>query len=338
MTFTHRFLRHVLVSAVCLVLIFALTAAIVAAGEDIAPLINSGKNLFEQKRYDDAITAFTAALIREPKSRDAYRLRGITYRAMKKYEESVSDFTRAIALDPEGYDLYAGRAITKRERNDLSGAIEDMTSATRLAPQKDALRVTMLLAAFKFDAGDYAGSLDACSRTKQLQPSPDTANCVGKSMLKLGLYEKAILEFDSIIAVNDRLYYVFRYRAEAHLGLGNLDKARKDFDRAIELKPELATQKDIQDELAKLAAMQKAALEKQAQDAADAKATAEAKAAAEAKAEADAKAAKEAADAKAVKEAQDAKTSKDATDAKAAKEAPAAEPAPLSTGGQSTAH
>jgi colicin import membrane protein len=113
---------------------------------------------------------------------------------------------------------------------------------------------------------------------------------------------------------------VFRYRAEAHLELGNLDKARKDFDRAIELKPELATQKDIQDELAKLAAMQKAALEKQAQDAADAKATAEAKAAAEAKAEADAKAAKEAAD------------------AKAAKETLAAEPAPLSTGGQSTAH
>jgi tetratricopeptide (TPR) repeat protein len=331
MTFTNRFLRHVLVTEVCLVLLFALTAAVVAAGEDIAPLINSGKNLFEQKRYDDAITAFTAALIRDPKSRDAYRLRGITYRAMKKYEESTSDFTRAIALDPEGYDLYAGRAITKREMNDLSGAIEDMTTATRLAPQKDALRVTMLLAAFKFDAGDYTGSLDACSRAKQIQPSPDTANCVGKSMLKLGLYEKAILEFDSIIAVNDRLYYVFLYRAEAHLELGNLDKAHKDFDRAIELKPELAKQKDIQDELAKLAAMQKAALEKQAQEAADAKAAAEAKVAA------DAKAAKEAADAKAVKEAQDAKATKDATDAKAAKEAPAAEPAPLSTGGQSTA-
>jgi tetratricopeptide (TPR) repeat protein len=332
MTFTHSFLRHVLVTVVCLVLLFALTAAIAAAGEDIAPLINSGKNLFEQKRYDDAITAFTAALIRDPKSREAYRLRGITYRAMKKYEESVSDFTRATALDPEGYDLYAGRAITKREMNDLSGAIEDMTSATRLAPQKDALRVTMLLAAFKFDAGDYAGSLDACSRAKQLQPSQDTANCAGKSMLKLGLYEKAILEFDSIIAVNDRLSYVFRYRAEAHLGLGNLDKARKDFDRAIELKPELASQKDIQDELSKLAAMQKAALEKQAQEAADAKAAAEAKAAS------DAKAAKEAADAKAVKEAQDAKATKDATDAKAPKEAPTAEPAPSSTGGQTTAH
>ena len=309
MVYIQRFLWTISVSVVCLMLFGVLKASTVAAAEDIVPLMNSGKNLLDQKKYDGAITAFTAAIIRDPKSREGYRMRGITYRAMKKYDESISDFTRAIVLDPQGYDLYAGRAITKREMNNLPGAIEDMAVAARLTSQKDALRVIMMLAEFKFDAGDYLGSLESCSKAKQLQLSPETANCVGKSMLKLGQYEKAIQEFDSIIPMNDHIYYVFRYRAKANLELGNLDKARKDFNRAIELKQDLANQKDVQDDLVKLAAMQKAADEKQAKDAADAKAA---------------------------KDAADAKAAKDAADAKAAKDAAASAPTQPSTGGQGT--
>ena len=97
----------------------------------MSPLISSAKNLIDQKKYQDAVTACSAALIRDPQSREAYRLRAIANRYLKEFDKSINDYSRALAVDPKGYDLFAGRAVTKREMNNLQGAIQDMAEAAR---------------------------------------------------------------------------------------------------------------------------------------------------------------------------------------------------------------
>ena len=219
--------------------------------------VANANSLIKQKKYSEAVAELTAIIGKDSNHRAALRLRAIAYRNLKQYDTAINDYNKAIKLDPQNFDAYAGRGITKQATKNYVGAIEDLTMAVKLAPQKETATMLRMLGICKYDAGDYPGSLDACAQSKKISENSDNTNCVGLAYLKLGEHDKAIKEFNSIIKMDNGLYYGFSNRAKAYLELANVDLAnveqsRKDIQKAFLLKPDLWKFTDIKEFLTKL--------------------------------------------------------------------------------------
>lgn len=251
-----RMKRRILSFVASLLFVLFLTAAAYAAPE-ADQLVAKGKALIEQKKNAEAVTELNAVLTANPQHIEATRLRGVAHRNLKQFDAAIRDFTRVLELDTKSYAGYAGRAMTKREANNIPAAIEDMNAAIRLAPQKEAGRLLISLSYYHLDTGEYPAMLDACSRSKQAAVNAESINCVGRAYLKLGQYDKARQEYDELIQFNGTLSYAYRNRAKAHLELGQLEKAKRDFDKAAELRPDITKFGDVQEDLAKLNALQR---------------------------------------------------------------------------------
>ena len=78
---------------------------------------------------------------------------------------------------------------------------------------------------------------------------------------------------DGIIKENDGLSYVYVNRAKAYIKLGYAMKARKDYDKAFELKPDIRKSKDAKNDLAKIDVLQKSGTAKKTAVAVPSKAT-----------------------------------------------------------------
>jgi len=71
--------------------------------------LNNGMAYFEQGRFDEAISEFTAALETYPRWADAYCNRGAAYLMLGQYERAISDLNKAIELDANYAMAYNNR-------------------------------------------------------------------------------------------------------------------------------------------------------------------------------------------------------------------------------------
>ncbi len=245
-------------SAVPLVLLVMLCGPVQAA-PSTDPELAMANSLFEQKKFAETVAELNSIIAKDPDKRAAVRLRANAYRDMKQWDAAIADYDKAIKLDPKEFGAYAGRGMAKHGAKNYAGAIEDFTMAVKLGPEKDKGSLLGRLGYAKYDNGDYRGALDTCSQSKQISTDTINTDCVGRSYLKLGQYDKAIKEFNSVVSMNDTLYLGYSDRAKAYLELANTDLAnveqsRKDIQKAISLKPDLWKLNDIKELLTKLPA------------------------------------------------------------------------------------
>jgi tetratricopeptide (TPR) repeat protein len=64
----------------------------------------------------------------------AYNDLGIAYGNNKKYPQAIAAFTRAIALDPRSYSFFFNRAVFENLMKNRAAALADMKKAQKLAP------------------------------------------------------------------------------------------------------------------------------------------------------------------------------------------------------------
>ena len=83
-----------------------------ASGSDASSHVNKGVELAQQRKYDEAIKEFNAAIEANPKSAKAYLNRGTAYRALQKYDEAMADFAKAIEIAPKDEMGYIERGQT----------------------------------------------------------------------------------------------------------------------------------------------------------------------------------------------------------------------------------
>jgi tetratricopeptide (TPR) repeat protein len=124
------------------VLIAVLLLPNVAASADPAKeAFEKGKSCLDKKHYDAAITAFTEAILLNPKDAVAYGNRGIAYRHKAKYDEAIADYTEAIRLNPKDAKAYNNRGLAYHAlgMNGNTGAFDkavaDFTEYIRLDPK-----------------------------------------------------------------------------------------------------------------------------------------------------------------------------------------------------------
>ncbi len=104
------------------------------------------------KKWDEAIKRFTAAVDANLYFIDAYLARGFFYvrdfpdRQEGMNEAALQDFEQAIALDAQRVDAFFGRALVRRNHNDVQPTIDDLTTVIKMDSANDFAEAYMLRA------------------------------------------------------------------------------------------------------------------------------------------------------------------------------------------------
>ncbi|XRB01471.1 tetratricopeptide repeat protein 30 [Pycnococcus provasolii] len=170
-----------------------------AAPFGAAPVISDGQytstlyGWIRDGKYADVELVLRAKLRESPKSRAALSLLGYVLYQTNKFHEAASTYEALCRNhgEVEEYKLYYAQALFK------SGAYPEAVKAAHAVPQGNQSvrqRVANLLAAIKYEQGDYSG----CRSQLEQVPTKDADTVVnsGCILFKEGLYEEARLKFD----------------------------------------------------------------------------------------------------------------------------------------------
>ena len=102
---------------------------------EFAMVYRRGIILVNQKRYEQAITAFDKGIELNPTCAQAYYNRGSAYLRTGELDKAITDFNQAIGLDPQNAQAYGNRGIAYDSKGELDKAITDFSQAIRLDPK-----------------------------------------------------------------------------------------------------------------------------------------------------------------------------------------------------------
>jgi tetratricopeptide (TPR) repeat protein len=94
--------------------------------------IIKGNAYYSDKKFDDAIEEYTAAIKLNPIDALAYNNRGLTYKKIKKFDRAIEDYNKAIELEPKFAMAYNSRGIAYGAIKKFDRAIEDYNKAIEL--------------------------------------------------------------------------------------------------------------------------------------------------------------------------------------------------------------
>ncbi|MEQ8665978.1 MAG: tetratricopeptide repeat protein [Rhodospirillales bacterium] len=90
--------------------------------------------------HEQAIEAYTEAILQKPDFVEAYYGRAWAHIANGSYADAISNFTRLLAIRPAMPEAYFGRGWAHERQDQIREAIRDYSEAIRIAPKMAALR------------------------------------------------------------------------------------------------------------------------------------------------------------------------------------------------------
>ena len=120
--------------------------------KEVAVKIRDEERLFEAKtwyengvylgnngKYDEALEAFTSAIVLDPNSSFSHAGRGVAYVAKGQYDKAIEDHSKAISLDPNNALAYGVRGAAFAFKGQYVKAFEDYNRAIALVPNSGEL-------------------------------------------------------------------------------------------------------------------------------------------------------------------------------------------------------
>jgi serine/threonine protein kinase len=106
------------------------SAAIKAAKD----FYRQGDKFYGQRKYDEAIEAYTRAIELNPNDSGVYNNRGIVYHLLSEYDKAIADYNRAAELNPYHFSAYNNRGLVYEEIGNVEQAVADYRKALELDP------------------------------------------------------------------------------------------------------------------------------------------------------------------------------------------------------------
>lgn len=150
-----------------------------------------------------------------------YATRGDNNLNSGNYDLAITEYTRAIELEPNSRALYYSRGLTYHRKGDFENAIDDLTFSLNIP-------------------------------VKVVVSDADVYYARGQVYEDSGKHELAINDFTQFIKLQPSDVYGYTNRAVSFEGLGQLDKAIKDIEQAIELASDPSLKQAIEKELTRL--------------------------------------------------------------------------------------
>lgn len=191
------------------------------------------------------------------KNKQVYLLRAFLYwKTFVNFPKAIEDFTVALEYDPEDYDLYNTRGLVKRDTGDLPGAIADMREIINIyerlsndkkypANKQKRLKDTAVmmfnnLSSLYSESEDSTSQLWAIKKSLEIEPTSQGYAALGRYKVVFGEFDDAIADYTKAIEISDgRLPLDFVRRGIAYHLQGKLEKAQADFDKALEIAPNM---------------------------------------------------------------------------------------------------
>jgi tetratricopeptide (TPR) repeat protein len=103
--------------------------------QDAAEYLNRAKAAVEMGNYDKAVADCDKALVIDPKSAEAFNVRGHAWACQSKFDRAIVDFDQALAINPKFAEAYNNRGGSWLDKGDYDKAIADCNQALSLNPK-----------------------------------------------------------------------------------------------------------------------------------------------------------------------------------------------------------
>ena len=97
--------------------------------------INEGMDLYNHKRYEEALAAYEAAIRLDPNFHTAYYNKGDVLRDLKHYKEALAAYEQTIRLNPNYIDAYYKKGLVLHDLRRYEEAQVTFEHAMRLDPK-----------------------------------------------------------------------------------------------------------------------------------------------------------------------------------------------------------
>ena len=217
-----------------------------------------------QTKLDKAIEDFNKAIELNTNYAEVYYYRGFAYIELEKPEKAIKDFSKVINLKPDEAKSYYYRGFAYAELENFDEAIVDYKKAIEINPELDPSHlagahsnrgVTYMPGIdpkMRIEDHDLATEIDleldepynnrglAYLRSVKLEKVfEDPVNPELDEAYRIAL-DKAIKDFNSAIKIKPEFVLAYYNRGIAYLYKREFEKAIKDFSKAINLKPDEA--------------------------------------------------------------------------------------------------
>ena len=200
----------------------------------------TGKKLYYEKNYTEAIKFCSEAIELNPNLSDAYAYRGESYESLKDYERAIKDFIKAVELNPKDEWAYSSLGlIYEHTEKNYEAAIEYFSKSIEINPS--AWKYSFRSDVYK-KMKDYDHAIADLTRAIELEPN-NNHYYFSRALIyhyNLNDYERALADFDKVIqlAPDNELHY--RARGDVYKKFEKYDLAIADYTKAIELKADSA--------------------------------------------------------------------------------------------------
>lgn len=207
---------------------------------------NRGLVYLSIKQSDKAIADFSSALQLDPEYADAWNNRGYAQYSRQKYPEALKDLSEAVNRKPGYVNALNNRALTYMAMQKFEAAVSDFSAAIESSPNEIKLIQGRRSALLKLER--YADARSDKSRIEWLYGLAAMTKKIDRDPFVYGNYIErarylaegnehaaALRDYSRAAQVNNQLPEPFILRAESLIALGELDKAIRDCDTAIEL-------------------------------------------------------------------------------------------------------
>ena len=205
---------------------------------DAAREFREGTVFLNEKRFDEAIEAFSEAIRLRPEDSLAHYHRGVAYYEKDDLDGAIADFSEAIRLDPTNADWHQQRGRVYLEKGNKTEAYADFAQARKLGdtrPNPEAVEAYKL-GQREYEASHFGPAIEHLSKALQLQPDLAAGyNLRGMVRKSMGEFNLALEDTSKAIDLEPEDSALYANRAMVYVALDRHEDALADLDRAIEL-------------------------------------------------------------------------------------------------------
>ena len=182
-------------------------------------------------------TICTNVIERNPKSHDAYYLRGYLQYQTQNYVDAITDLNKGIELNTNNEKAYYIRGLAKYNTNHYFEAIKDFNKVITLNPYHEMAYYASSIA--ELEIKNFSGAIKYLDKAIKLNPNNESYYSLrGFANLNAKKYIEAINDYDRAIEISPNIEN-YKYRGTAKLNLNRYFEAINDFNKIIELNPSL---------------------------------------------------------------------------------------------------
>ena len=208
-------------------------------------LADKGSELFDKKKYDEAINLLNKSITLNPDNCFALFIRARAYEEVEEYDRAISDYTEVLRLDTDTSDktVYFARGDIYLIKEEYEKAISDFNEY--IASDNTDADVFYSRARAYEHIEEYDRAISDYTEVLRLDPSYKLAyGHRGDVYREKKEFEKAISDYNEYITSDNTDAAAFNQRGNSYFDLGDYSSAIEDYNRAIKLEPKNKTFKE----------------------------------------------------------------------------------------------